>query len=91
MGDCGLRLQVKPLKGDQDEDDQLTKNEDLNALREGNALYETQRKRVALMKLKKWKDVPTEIEKITNSELNYDEQLCAMDAMNNFKIWALYD
>ena len=83
MGDCGLRLQFKPLKDDQDEGDQLTKNEDLNALREGDAPDETQRKWVALMKLKKWKDVPTEIEKITNLELNCDEQLWAVDAMNN--------
>ena len=83
MGDCGLRLQFKPLKDDKDEGDQLTKNEDLNALREGDAPDETQRKWVALMKLKKWKDVPTEIEKITNLELNCDEQLWAVDAMNN--------
>ena len=53
MGDCGLRLQFKPLKDGQDEGDQLTKREDLNASREGDAPDETQRKRIALMKLKK--------------------------------------
>ena len=52
----GLWLQVKPLKDDQDEGDQLIKNGDLNASREGDASYETQRKRVALMKLKKNKN-----------------------------------
>ena len=44
MGDRGLRLQVKPLKDDQDEDDQLTKKNDLNALMEGDAPYETKKK-----------------------------------------------
>ena len=68
-GDCGPWLQVKSLKDDQDEGDQLTKREDLNASREGDAPDETQRKWVALMKIKKWKDVTTKIEKITNSEL----------------------
>ena len=55
MGDRGLRLQVKPLKDDQDEDDQLTKKNDLNASMEWDAPYETKRKRVTLMKLKKMK------------------------------------
>ena len=35
------------------------------------------------MKLKNWKDATIEIEKITNLELNCDEQLWAVDAMNN--------
>ena len=53
MGDRDLRLQVKPLKDDQVEDDQLIKKNNLNALMEGDAPYETKRKRVTLMKLKK--------------------------------------
>ena len=54
-GDHGLRLQVKPLKDDQDKGDQLTKKNDLNASMERDAPYETKRKRVALMQLKKMK------------------------------------
>ena len=53
MGDRSLQLQVEPLKDDQDEGDQLTKNEDLNVSRKWDASDETQRKRVGLMKLKK--------------------------------------
>ena len=69
--------------GDQDEDDQLTKKEDLNASRKGDALDETQRKQVVLMKLKKWKDATIETKKITYSELKCNEQLWVVDAMNN--------
>ena len=42
---------------------------------EEDAPYETKRKRVALMQLKKLKNVTIETEKITNSELKCNEQL----------------
>ena len=42
---------------------------------EGDASYETKRKRIALMKLTKRKNAITETKNITNSELKFNEQI----------------
>ena len=49
---------------------------------EEDASHETKRKRITLMKLTKRKDVTTETEKITNSELKCNKQIWVVDAMN---------
>ena len=66
MGDHDLRFQVKPLKGDQNEGDQLTKKDDQNVLRERRCPIWNLKEVSSANETKKRKNVTTEIEKIAN-------------------------
>ena len=66
MGYHGLRFQVKPLKGDQNEGDQFTKKDDQNVLRERICPRWNLKEMSSANETKKRKNVTTEIEKIAN-------------------------